>query len=280
MHAVDLGPGPLAARIIEALPLGLKVPAAIRIADESKVAFRVADRKVWHEGLAFGVPLPRIGDRLDIKSSGSVGLIDKGLDLKLELPLPANLPAERPVLAALAGRTLSVRVGGILGEPRVHFDGSLRAAAGGVVSELASRLRRESGAKADPEAQAPPAAPPSPERVPGGRDEAAPLQKPVVDEPAADEREPPSAADASRDPHVDPTAKAVIDLVGGVIEGVARRRAERKAAEADSPQGATPPRRGRLLRRGGPPQTAPAAGDRIPARPEIPDLEPVPQPAR
>lgn len=282
MHAVDLGPGPLAARIIEALPLGLKVPAAIRVADESHIAFRVADRKVWHEGLAFGVPLPRIGERLDLKSSGSVGLVDKALDLKLELPLPAKLPSDKPVLAALAGRTLSVRVGGILGEPRVDFDGSLRAAAGGVVSELVSRLRREAASKTDSEAEAPTAAPPSPARAPSAPDEATPL-----DDRAAEEPKPRSASDASRepqadhptDPKIDPTAKAVIDLVGGVLEGVARRRAERQAAEADNPPGAPPPRRGRLLRRGAAPRSAPEAGDRAPARPEIPDLEPVPRPA-
>ena len=141
MHAVDLGPGPLVTRIIDSLPFQLPQPPAIRIADQSHVEFHVADRRVWHKGLAFGVPLPKIGDRLDLESSGSVGLDDKLLDLKLELPIPANMPQDRPLLASLAGRTFSVRVGGVLGEPRVNFDGSLRATAGQVVSELVNRLR-------------------------------------------------------------------------------------------------------------------------------------------
>ena len=54
---------------------------------------------------------------------------------------------------------------------------------------------------------------------------------------------------------------AVIDLVGGVLEGIAKRRAERQAAEAANPQqpsSAAPPRRGRLLRRLAPPPAAPA----------------------
>ncbi|MFM1997669.1 MAG: hypothetical protein RLZZ111_2056 [Planctomycetota bacterium] len=141
MHAVDLGPGPLVMRIIDSLPFQLPQPPVIRIADQSHVEFHVAERRVWHKGLAFGVPLPKIGDRLDLESSGSVGLDDKLLDLKLELPIPANMPQDRPLLASLAGRTFSVRVGGVLGEPRVNFDGSIRATAGQVVSELVSRLR-------------------------------------------------------------------------------------------------------------------------------------------
>ena len=46
----------------------------------------------------------------------------------------------------------------------------------------------------------------------------------------------------------DPTAEQVIDLVGGVLDEVAKRRAERRAAEAANPE-AVPPRRGGLLRR-------------------------------
>ena len=141
MHAVDLGPGPLVTRTIQALPIQLPGPPTIRIADESRVEFRLADRKVWHKGLEFGVPLAKPGQRLDLQSSGSVGLDDKALDLKLELPIPADLPQERPLLASLAGRSVSIRIGGALGEPRVNFDGSLRSTAGQVVGELIDRLR-------------------------------------------------------------------------------------------------------------------------------------------
>jgi len=166
MHAVDLGPGPLVMRIIDSLPFQLPQPPAIRIADQSHVEFHVADRRVWHKGLAFGVPLPKIGDRLDLESSGSVGLDDKLLDLKLELPIPANMPQDRPLLASLAGRTFSVRVGGALGEPRVNFDGSIRATAGQVVAELVNRLR---------------GGPVMPRQAEGS----APLERPVGSAPAA-----------------------------------------------------------------------------------------------
>ena len=317
MHAVDLGPGPLVIHIIESLPFKLPAPPSIRIADQSHVEFQLAERRVWHKGLAFGVPLAKPGQRLDLQSSGSVGLDDKALDLKLDLPIPADLPQDRPLLASLAGRTFSLRVGGILGEPRVNFDGSLRATAGDVVAELVGRLRGTGGPPMPRQPQPPqPAAMPQPP-APGWRpdalagkaaDAAAPAAAapaaaappaaaspsaaaPAGEAPDTDARRPagePSTADTIKsvlppDMKTDPTADAVIDLVGGVLGEVAKRRAERQAAEAANPQQAQPPRRGRLLRRlmqpQSPSQTAPQTPPQAtpPAAPAAaPPLQPVP----
>ena len=304
MHAVDLGPGPLAQRAIESLPFNLPIPQSIRIADESHVEFQLADRRMSHKGLAFGVPLAKPGQRLDIRSSGSVGLDDKKLDLKLELPIPADLPQDRPLLASLSGRTFSVGVGGMLGEPRIDFDGSLRANAGGVVAELIDRLRGFGGPQAARQPVGPPRpkAPPAPAWKPdasAGNDSklatpdaakpaATPAAAPANDGAKADARQQagaPATADKIKsalppDMKTDPTAEAVIDLVGGVLGEVAKRRAERQAAEAANPQQAQPPR-GRLLRRLLQPQapqaTPPATPPAPPAAP--PPLQPVPAPA-
>jgi hypothetical protein len=299
MHAVDLGPGPLAQRVIESLPMNLPVPQSIRIADESHVEFQLADRRMSHKGLAFGVPLAKPGQRLDIRSSGSVGLDDKTLNIKLELPIPADLPQDRPLLAALSGRTFSVGVGGMLGEPRIDFDGSLRANAGGVVAELIDRLRGAGGPQAarqpvgPPRPQAPPAPAWKPD-VSAGKDSktatpdtAKPTAAPANDGANADARQQagaPGTADKIKsalppDMKTDPTAEAVIDLVGGVLGEVAKRRAERQAAEAANPQQAEPPRRGRLLRRLIQPQAPPATPPAPPATPATPPLQPVPAPA-
>ena len=303
MHAVDLGPGPLAQRAIESLPFKLPVPQSIRIADESHVEFQLADRRMSHKGLAFGVPLAKPDQRLDIRSSGSVGLDDKTLDLKLELPIPADLPQDRPLLAALSGRTFSVGVGGMLGEPRIDFDGSLRANAGGVVAELIDRLRSPGGPQAARQPVGPPrpSAPPAPAWKPdasAGRDSkttapdaakptAAPTAVPAAipggDGANADARQQagaPATADKIKsalppDMKTDPTAEAVIDLVGGLLGEVAKRRAERQAAEAANPQ-QTPPPRGRLLRRLIQPQATPPAPPPAPAA--TPPLQPVPTP--
>ncbi len=204
MHEVVVGPGPLVDNLLASLPVGLPRPPDIRIADESHVTFRLADRRVIHDGLEFGLPLARAGQRLDIQSSGSVGVDDGSLDLRLRLPVPVDMPQDRPVLAALAGKSVSVGIRGELGKPRVVFDGSIKAAAGEFVGDLLDGVRSQSGT-ANPEA---------------------------------------GSADAGE------TAEAVVDLVGGILEEVARRRAERKAAEQENPD-AVPPRRLRDRLRGG-----------------------------
>ena len=302
MHAVDLGPGPLAQRAIASLPFNLPVPQSIRIADESHVEFQLADRRMSHKGLAFGVPLAKPGQRLDIRSSGSVGLDDKTLELKLELPIPADLPQDRPLLAALSGRTFSVGVGGFLGEPRIDFDGSLRANAGGVVAELIDRLRSPGGPQAARQPVGPPrpSAPPAPAWKPdasAGKDSkttapdaakptAVPTTVPGGDGANADARQQagaPATADKIKsalppDMKTDPTAEAVIDLVGGLLGEVAKRRAERQAAEAANPQQPQPPR-GRLLRRLMQPQASPQASPQATPPAATLPLQPVPPPA-
>lgn len=200
MHEVVVGPGPMVENLLGSLPVQLPVPPDIAIADEARVAFSLAERLVTHEGLEFGLPLPRSGQRLDVHSSGSVAIDDGALDLRLRLPIPADLPQDRPVLAALAGKSVSLGVGGTLARPRVEFDGSIRQTAGEVVGDLVDRLRngQEEG---------------------GG---------PTV------------AGDA---------AEAAIDVIGGLVEELARRRAARQAAEQENPDAAPPRLRDRL--RGG-----------------------------
>lgn len=267
MHEVDMGPGPMTTKMLDALPGRLDLPRSIRVADDSEVEFHLANRRVWHKGLEFGIPLAKPGQRLDINSSGSVGLDDKSLDLKLALPVPADLPADRPLLAALAGKSISLGIGGVLGEPKVNFDGSIRATAGNVVADLVDRLRNP-GQPTPPR----PAAPPAPNWVPPQ------VEKPKADAPQADATTPPQSSTntAERldelksklpgDIATDPNAGAIIDLVGGVLDEVAKRRAERAAANADNPQAAPPPgprRGGRLLRRlAPPPAAAPADADK------------------
>jgi hypothetical protein len=292
MHEVVLGPGPLVDNMFRSLPMNLPPPPTIRITDEADVAFHLAERRMWHEGLEFGIPLKKSGQRLDVRSQGSVGLDDRSLDLKLSLPIPADLPQDRPLVAALAGKQVSLGVGGVLGEPKVIFDGSIKDAAGQVVVDLIDRWRN--GPRPQPPANGPGMAPAPqlvPERPAGARAPAASTAPPqpgwtppgaLVPQPgsvaatdaAATPAEPTVAADATAgDASSSPTAEtsrqkaekmatdaaakagatpetadAIADIVGGVLDEVARRRAERRAAEAANPEQA-PPRRGRLLQR-------------------------------
>jgi hypothetical protein len=215
MHEVVVGPGPLVSSLVESLPAGFPKPTAIRIADESHVKFRLADRKVWHEGLEFGVPLPVEGRRLDIHSSGTVALDDRSMNLRLSLPIPADLPKDRPLLAALSGKTMSVGVAGTLDEPQIIFDGSIREAATQVAGELLQKV---------------------PELIDRVRGE-----RPMV--PASSLGQAVPTTGSTRAPAV--TGEEIVDIVGTVIDEVAKRRAERREAEE---AGDAPPRRGGRLR--------------------------------
>jgi len=298
MHEVALGPGPLVENMFRSLPFNLPPPPTIRITDEADVSFHLADRRMWHEGLEFGIPLRQPGQRLDVRSQGSVGLDDRSLDLKLALPIPADLPQDRPLVAALSGKQVSLGVGGVLGEPKVIFDGSIKDAAGQVVVDLIDRLRNgprpqpinPAGDAAPlpqpgPQPTAARNAPPQPGWSPPGAapQGAAPRQATGTatarsGTASAQAGEQAAAGDASAAPAETPrekaeqmatdaatkagakpeTAEAIVDLVGGVLDEVARRRAERRAAEAANPDQA-PPRRGRLFqRRPLPPNPAPA----------------------
>ncbi|MFN9367351.1 MAG: hypothetical protein ACK6CT_01090 [Planctomycetia bacterium] len=229
MHEVVLGPGPLVASLVQSLPGRIPEPPAIKLAEESRVKFHLAERRVFHDGLRFGLPLAQPGQRLDMHSRGSVGLDDRTLDLKLSVPIPEGLPQDRPLLAALSGKTVSLGIGGVLGAPKVEFDGSIAATATNVVGELMDRLRARNGGVGTAGT--------------GPRDSGQPqpgqASKPPVVVPDADHEA--SAGDA--------TAAEVIDVVGDLLDEIAKRRAARRAAENASPEDQAPRRGGRLLRR-------------------------------
>ena len=143
LHAVDIGPGPMVAKIIAALPGQLPVPPTVRIAESSKVHFRKSDRRIRHEGLAFGIPLKTSGDRLDITSEGFVGIDDRSIDLTLSLPIPDSLPTDRPLFAALAGKTIKASVEGTLDDPKLQLDASLKRTAADVATDFIRELRNK-----------------------------------------------------------------------------------------------------------------------------------------
>ncbi|MEI6037294.1 MAG: hypothetical protein WCQ91_05140, partial [Planctomycetota bacterium] len=133
----------------------------------------------------------------------------------------------------LAGKTFSILIGGSLGEPKVNFDGSIRASAAAVVSDRAKPTVPETAS--------------SPDKKTGTAEKLDQLK-----------------SNLPADIRSDPSTDAIIDLVGGMIDEVAKRRADRAAAVAEGPDDTTDPqqpvplRRGRLLRRlAQPPTPAP-----------------------
>lgn len=222
MHAVDIGPGELVRNILSVVPVEKPEISTLRISDSSDIHFGLADRRVSHEGLKFGVPLPRSDERLDIESAGSVGLDDRSLQLKLSLPLPEAMPADRPMLKALAGKKLGLSIGGTLDQPEVDMDGTLRSTVEGIVGRLPGRA---AGASTD--------------GTDAGGDVAGGTSGPsrtsstklgAVGTAVAEQirgQLPPDAVDPE-------TADAVVDLVGGILDEVGKRRAARQAAEKNA----------------------------------------------
>ncbi len=115
-------------------------PETIRVLENSRIHFHVADEGVYHEGLAF--VLPDISDELVIRTSGFVG-VDRRLDLVIEATIPSQLTAGIPVVETFSQRPLKLAVHGTIDKPKVGFaDGQ------DVLDELAARL--ENGEKPAP----------------------------------------------------------------------------------------------------------------------------------
>ena len=224
MHAVDIGPGELAKNVLAVVPVEKPQITTLRISESSDIHFGLADRRVRHEGLKFGLPLPKTEERLDVESAGSVGLDDRSLELRLSLPLPTQMPEDRPLLKALAGKKLGLSIGGTLEKPEVDMDGTLRSTVEGIVGR-AIRPPAAAGGNADGGEQAPANAAEAAGGSPGDRPASTKLG--AVGAAVAEQvrgQLPPDAVDAE-------TADAVADLVGGILDEVGRRRAARKAAE-------------------------------------------------
>ncbi len=256
LHEVDIGPGPLVAGLVRSLPGRLPAPPTVRVAEASRVQFRQAQRRVWHEGLTFGIPLAEQGRRLDIESSGSVGIDDRSIDMTLALPLPGNLSPDRPLLSALAGKTLRLQVEGSLDEPKLKLDESLKSTVAAVAGDVIENFRSKdaaAGARGEPPraadlqsgAEAKPSMQPEPAETSADSASAATPGKSGQREQIKSMLPPEVAAD--------PATDAVIDAVGGLLDEVARRRANRKQEAANPspelPTGASRPDRNRPGRR-------------------------------
>ncbi len=250
LHAVDIGPGPMVAKIIAALPGQLPVPPTVRIAESSKVHFRKSDRRIRHEGLAFGIPLKASDDRLDITSEGSVGIDDRSIDLTLSLPIPDSLPTDRPLFAALAGKTIKASVEGTLDDPKLQLDASLKRTAADVATDFIRELRNK-------KTQTPPEGGSEKTRATPEQRPLSPADNPGTKSPKSQKTSDEKAGNAKKldqlkgllptDISDDPTTDAVIDAVGGILDEVAKRRAEREQMKSkessDTPQQDRPARR-------------------------------------
>ncbi len=134
MHGAALGPGPLAASLIQAAnvintALQLRVGSRTEISQSNwikvpaqSVPFQVADRRVHHQHLLF------VADNMQIYMSGSVGF-DQSLSLLAQVPVPDEWLAGQPHLAALRGQSIQIPITGTLNRPQVDERALQRLAA-------------------------------------------------------------------------------------------------------------------------------------------------------
>ena len=132
LHAVEAGlKDSWLAGVVQLVGVALKtdMPTMVRITDNVELRFHVKDDRVYHEGLAFG--LPDVSPGLVIRTQGSVGF-DESLDLKVDIPGLQQLVAGRIGGQFPNGGRLEVSVGGTLDHPEI----SLPDAAGSVAQLL------------------------------------------------------------------------------------------------------------------------------------------------
>jgi hypothetical protein len=119
----------------------LGLPPSVRLADESVVDFALADGRMHHENLEFGI------EGLRVRTHGSVGF-DESLDLVAELPIPEKLLKRLRLDASLAGRRIQLPVRGTLRRPEID-PAALGASNLGLAIEGLRGLLRERSPQAE-----------------------------------------------------------------------------------------------------------------------------------
>lgn len=109
---------------------------------EQRVTLVVDQGQVSHRDLAY-----QVGD-VRLVSTGSIGAIDKRLDLNFAMGIPDKWVQNRPLLAGMAGQSVNIAVGGTLSQPQVDlrnmadFGKQIGAGAiGGLIDNLIERRR-------------------------------------------------------------------------------------------------------------------------------------------
>ncbi len=142
LHQVRTGPSePLLVDAIELLArLRNKSPEMeLVFVDGSVVEVALENQRVTHAGLEAG--LPKVDERLQFSSSGSVGLVDRTLDLTLLVPVPVEQLARRDVVKELGVPRLRVPVAGTLDQPKIDLS-LMREDSGLVLGMMAEQLKK------------------------------------------------------------------------------------------------------------------------------------------
>ncbi len=144
LHQVRSGPTePLIVGALDALARlqGKEAFQELVFVDGSQILVQVAEGRVFHTGLEAG--LPRLDPRLQIATQGYVGLVDRSLDLSVEIPVPIEQLARREKVQQLGVPRVKLPVGGTLDNPEIKWD-VMRGESALLLSAIAGRLQSDS----------------------------------------------------------------------------------------------------------------------------------------
>ncbi len=119
------------------------IPNELVFVDGSTIDVEIADKRVFHRGVRAG--LPRLDERLQIATSGSVGIKDRTLDVALELPVPIEQLAQRDSVKSLGVPSITLPIRGTLDSPELDWT-AMRHDSSGLLNVISSVLKDDSPA--------------------------------------------------------------------------------------------------------------------------------------
>lgn len=151
MQKGRVGPGPIADEILQSVGMILQVAGQRLDAKDivwmnvppQEIPFQLKNGRVTHGLTTFNV------GGVIVTSQGSMGTLDRSLDVLVEFRLPDEWLRRGPVLAALQGEPLRIKIGGTLDKPQIDnrplADFGQRAgmkAAAGLLFEILERRQQ------------------------------------------------------------------------------------------------------------------------------------------
>lgn len=143
LHEVRSGPSePIVVNIIDMISRFRKteIPQELVFIDGSVIQVQLGQGRIEHQGVQVG--LPKIDQRLQISSAGSVGLLDKELEIGLGIPVPLELLARRESVQEIGIPQVTLPIRGTLDSPYVDWK-SLRGDSANVLSLVSAALGEE-----------------------------------------------------------------------------------------------------------------------------------------
>lgn len=118
-----------------------EVPHELVFVDGSTINVEVGGGVIKHSGVRAG--LPRVDQRLQIATSGAVGIKDRSLALDIELPVPLAQLARKQSIKQLGVPSITLPIRGTLDKPELDLN-TLREDSAGLLSVMSAVLGKDS----------------------------------------------------------------------------------------------------------------------------------------